>query len=157
MKRFIITGNFPGEIYAIYSDKEIAEGQERIATLQLADIDFRAADPTALQVDYLKSYVPSTYTPAAFKLFIEKLKLSFIIEGVEITLDEFLDRYGRRINVKRCIPLWGKLAASTRNKALAGVTPYLDYLKRVGFRAQADPETYLKKEYWLTDWRNLNS
>lgn len=70
----------------------------------------------------------------------------------DLSFDTFWDKYDKKINRKRCEPMWKKLSDAEKLQALTNIKPYERYLERSGFRGKADPENYLKKEYYAVDW-----
>jgi hypothetical protein len=48
--------------------------------------------------------------------------------------------------------MYNKLSDANKLKAIGGIKSYEAYLSRSG-RYKADPENYLNKEYYLTDWK----
>lgn len=84
-----------------------------------------------------------------------KTKIKGSIEELpeDIDFDTFWDKYGRKLNRKRCEPLWKKMSDADKLCAIRNIKPYEEYLQRTGFRGKCDPENYLKKEYHLVDWK----
>lgn len=70
----------------------------------------------------------------------------------DISFDRFWDDYGKKINLKRCKPLWAKLTEGEAMTAILRIPAYKAYLKRTNFRNTADPEKYLRDRYFETDW-----
>ncbi len=73
---------------------------------------------------------------------------------VDLSFDAFWTKYGKKINRKRCEPLWKKLKDTERMQALRSIEPYKAYLQRSGFRGQLDPENYLKNGSYETNWNS---
>lgn len=71
----------------------------------------------------------------------------------DLSFDTFWDKYDKKINRKRCEPMWKKLSDAERMQAITNIKPYELYLERTGFRGKADPENYLKKEHYAVDWK----
>lgn len=71
----------------------------------------------------------------------------------DLSFDVFWERYGRKINRKRCEPMWRKMSDVDKMAAIANIKPYEQYLERTGYRGKADPENYLKREYFATEWK----
>lgn len=69
--------------------------------------------------------------------------------------DTFWQTYGKKINKKRCEPLWKKLTEADRALAIMSVRAYDGYLKRSNGRAKMDPENYLRKESFRNEWNSL--
>ena len=146
MKRFIITGTFPGEVYAIYGAEQT-----------LLSLDFRAAELRAEQIDWIKARIPTVAEQEQFNAFLAVGKMMLTVEGAEVTFEEFWTRYGRKVNKKRCEAIWSRLSGAKRAKAYFGIMAYFAFLDRVKWRSKADPETYLKEEYWETDWKTVTA
>lgn len=70
----------------------------------------------------------------------------------EISFEVFWEKYGKKVNRKRCETIWKKMNETARAKAVLNYWIYDRYLTRTGFRGKADPATYLGGEYYLTDW-----
>ena len=69
----------------------------------------------------------------------------------DLSFDNFWREYDKKIHPHRCEPFWNKLSDVKRLAALKSVGPYNAYLDRTGV-AKANPENFLKKEYYRTDW-----
>lgn len=74
----------------------------------------------------------------------------------DISFDAFWNAYNKKINRKRCEPLWAKLKDSDKVLCLASIKPYKRYLHRTNFRAQKDPDGYLRDRLFETEWNKLN-
>ena len=92
---------------------------------------------------------------------VNQMQLDPIKQRIEGTIQEvpedlsfnaFWERYGRKINRKRCEPIWKKMSEAERLLAITRIGPYEKYLERTGYRGKADPENYLKKGTYETDW-----
>lgn len=70
----------------------------------------------------------------------------------EISFDMFWEAYDKKINRKRAEILWAKLAKPQKVKAFFGVSAYNKYLKAEGWRKKADPEKYLRDQYWENEY-----
>ena len=106
----------------------------------------------AQQQMWLLNKVPRTIelvTPLAQEI---KGKLEEIPE--DLSFDAFWVKYDKKINRKRCEPLWKKLKDAERLQVLRNIEPYKAYLKRSGWRGQADPEKYLRDRYFETNWNS---
>lgn len=83
---------------------------------------------------------------------LERFPQARLVEGsFHITFEAFWEKYGKKINQMRCIPLWNKLVPADVVGAFYGVDPYRAYCKREN-RKLADPETYLKNRYWENEY-----
>lgn len=77
----------------------------------------------------------------------------FIIKKLseDLSFEAFWERYGKKIHTHRCEPLWRKCSDAKKVLHLRGIEPYKAYIKRTGV-AMVNPENYLRKEYYKTDW-----
>lgn len=87
--------------------------------------------------------------------FQKKVKGSVEIVPPDTSFGAFWESYGKKINKKRCMPLWNKLKESDRIMCLMSLTSYDGYLKRANGRAKLDPENYLKRESYHTNWNTI--
>lgn len=71
----------------------------------------------------------------------------------EITFEMFWNAYDLKIHRKRCEAIWERMSVDKKVAAWMGVQAYDAYLQSTGYRKKADPENYLKKEYWLNEWK----
>jgi len=91
------------------------------------------------------------------------VKIKSIIKGKleqippDISFDAFWTKYDKKVNRKRCEPLYAKLTEADKIMALMSILPYHNYLKRMNGRAKLDPENYLKREAFRNNWNQLNS
>lgn len=76
---------------------------------------------------------------------------------VNLDFESFWDAYDKKVNRKRCEPLWKKLSEADRITCLRSIPAYNSYLKRMNNRAKLDPENYLKKESFQNTWNSLSS
>jgi hypothetical protein len=141
MRRFLITSQkYTGEADVLYD----TEGR-------LVKIDLMGTDMTPGMVQGLKAKIP---------VLVESLAEAFrdsaatIVETTyEVTFEMFWKAYDKKINKKRCEPIWAKLNTAERVRAYEGVKDYDKYLKKDTWRPKADPEKYLKDRYWENEWK----
>ena len=69
----------------------------------------------------------------------------------DLSFDNFWREYDKKIHPHRCEPFWNKMSDVKRLAALKAIGPYNSYLQRTGV-AKANPENFLKKEYYRTNW-----
>lgn len=86
-----------------------------------------------------------------------KIKGKLELIPPDISFDAFWDIYSKKVNRKRCEPLWGKLTEADRIECIMSIKPYDSYLRRMGNRAKLDPENYLKREAFRNPWNQLTS
>lgn len=73
----------------------------------------------------------------------------------DLSFGQFWTQYGKKINRKRCEPLWNRLSDSQRSQCLMSLAQYDGFLKRNPGRPKMDPETYLRNESWTNNWAAL--
>ncbi|UOE48008.1 hypothetical protein MTO98_26715 [Mucilaginibacter sp. SMC90] len=69
----------------------------------------------------------------------------------DLSFENFITEYGKKIHPHRCEPYWNRLSDVKKLAYLKCIPAYKAYLKRTGV-AQANPEGFLKREYYKTDW-----
>ena len=144
MRRFIITSpKFTGQVELIYNTDGLLVGlnyPEVKDDIKLITAFFDRAF-RAMHVDMVEAFIKGTE--------------AMVVEAdFEVTFEMFWLAYGHKINRKRCIALWDKLTKVQQVKAWAGIKVYDKYLKAVPWgRAKADPDTYLRQEYWENEWK----
>lgn len=72
----------------------------------------------------------------------------------DLSFDTFWDVYDKKINRKRCEPMWKKLSDADKMKALAVIKKYDAYCQRTGV-GKAHPDNFMSKEYYLVDWSKV--
>ena len=139
MKRYSLT--FPsvaGNVVFGYSDEGVL-------------VLFRnEGEMTPLQKAWFADFLPARQDQ--LQDFATKLKAKLEEMPEDLTFEAFWVKYGKKINKKRCEPMWAKMPDTQRIKALRAIVPYKAFLLRTGYRSQVDPENYLKNEYYETDW-----
>jgi hypothetical protein len=108
-----------------------------------------------LQVRWLFTNFP--FTTDSLESIRDKIHGKLELVPADLSFDAFWETYGKKVNRKRCEPLWKKLSDAERLTCLTSIPHYKSYLKRTGFRAQMDPENYLKKESFQNPWNSLTS
>ena len=141
MRRFIITSPlFTGQAEAIYNDNGM------LCKIDLSNCEFNQAFTNSF-----KSKVPVHESDIATAFDTSKV---IIVEAdFEIAYDMFWKAYNRKINNKRCIPLWNKLGKTEQVKAYYGIAAYDKYLSRETWRGKVDPENYLRNQMWENEWK----
>lgn len=69
----------------------------------------------------------------------------------DLSFENFWSQYRQKIHPNRCEPFWKKMSDFKKLSALKGLPAYFAYLDRKGIY-KVNPENYLKKEYWKTNW-----
>jgi hypothetical protein len=139
MRRFLITSpKYHGQAEVIYNDAEV-----------LCKIDCTDTDMNAGIIHHFKNAVGPTVDTIG-----KQLPSCIIVEAdFEVTFDMFWKKYNKKINKSRCILLWGKLNKAQQVQAYFGIDPYDKFLKKEHWRTKADPETYLRNQYWENEYR----
>lgn len=73
----------------------------------------------------------------------------------DLSFEAFWNAYDKKINRKRCEPLWNKLKDPERLICLNNIPIYKRYLQRTNFRAQKDPDGYLRDRLFETEWNKI--
>lgn len=113
------------------------------------------SDLSELGVRWLFTNFP--FTVEALESIRGKISGKLDMMPTDLGFDAFWEAYGKKVNRKRCEPLWKKLSDSERMTCLQSIPAYNSYLKRMGNRAKLDPENYLKRESFQNPWQSLTS
>jgi hypothetical protein len=125
---------------------------------QLELVDASDAQPSKTQLDYILKHAPRQLTDnwkEELTEFIGTTKMHVTSVRDEVKFDDWWTAYGKKVNRLRCEPLWAKLKPEDIYHILDNVAAYHHYLKRTGYRNQADPENYLRKRMFENDWKSL--
>ncbi len=140
MRKFLITSpHFKGTAEILYREDGI-----------LVRIDVGQTEMPGGMVKKFKDTIPVHLNDieAAFK----ETKAMIVEDEFEVTFDMFWIAYNKKINRKRCEPIWNKLSKPKQVKAYYGVKNYDKYLKVESWRQKADPENYLRNEMWENEY-----
>lgn len=74
--------------------------------------------------------------------------------NTNVTFDEFWEAYDYKVDKAEAIKQWEKLSQQSRDMAYAKIPEYRTSCTRRGI-ALIYPSRFLKKEYFLTDWRKI--
>lgn len=141
MRRFIITSpKLNGSIELLFG-----------ADNRLSTIDFSSCTLTDQQ--YSHFLFSMLYNVDEVELIGAKLPATIIEGDFEVTFEMFWKKYNKKINKLRCIHLWAKADKTKQVKAYFGITAYDKFLKQESWRSKADPETYLRNEYWENEYK----
>ena len=156
MKKVFVTDRratpFEGVVILIYG--EAGMGPE--AFPPLLDIDFRQALMKDDEKYRLLQLAPLRISPGYEQQWGTD-KLQIVVQDYELDFEkDFFKPYGKPVNKARCLLLWQKLSAPKRALAVAGLAQYLWYLGQKQWREKADPESYLRKKMWETNWREVS-
>lgn len=69
-----------------------------------------------------------------------------------LSFNTFWEAYGQKIHPHRCEPLWNKLKDGEKLAALTAISAYFSHTNKTG-AYRVNPENYIKKQYWKTDWK----
>lgn len=143
-KKYIITGKrFSGQVVL---------GYDQDSFLRL--LDATEAQMTSKQLHYLLAHLPRTESKLeALVQQANGMKLTKV--PIAIDFDSFWEAYGKKVNRKRCEPLWAKLSDAKRSACMMSLEPYANFLRRNEGRAKLDPENYLKRYAFENDWNAL--
>lgn len=143
MRRFILTSPLiTGSVELLYTEPGI-----------IAKVDFTAAAPAPGIIKNLLMRLSQHYTLPDMEKLIEGTQASIVETDFEISYKMFWDAYDKKINNKRCEALWEKLSKANQLKAWQGVAAYKKFLAANTWRKQADPEKYLREQYWENEWK----
>lgn len=143
MKKFIITSDvFAGEVHVVYD-----------ADNKFGAVDFLSAEISGEQIEWVYSRIPIVYTPESFAARFNATNITITEQGFEVTFDMFWEKYGLKLNRKRCMGLWEKLSAGKKLKAYYGITAYNNHLAHFAWQSKANPDRYLRDEYWENEWK----
>lgn len=97
-----------------------------------------------------------------FPLSLEEFKTTAETKGwrvsevcLEVTFAQWWNLYDKKVNKARCLPLWNKLSTIKQIDVYYNTQDYLYYLDAEKWRTKADPETYLRKEFYNNEWKKL--
>ncbi|AEL23869.1 hypothetical protein [Cyclobacterium marinum] len=113
------------------------------------------SEMNTLQTKWLLTNLPFTRENLEAIKPIIKGKIEVIPH--DLSFASFWDAYNKKVNKKRCEPLWNKLSEADKITCLMSIKSYDGYLRRMGGRAKLDPENYLKRESYHNPWNQLTS
>ncbi len=140
MRKFLITSpHFRGTAEILYREDGV-----------LVKIDLSQCEMNIGITDAFKKKVPAHLNDieTAFK----DTKATVIEADFEVTFEMFWNAYNKKINRKRCEPIWNKLSKPKQVKAYYGIKQYDKYLKVESWRQKADPDTYLRNETFENEY-----
>lgn len=73
----------------------------------------------------------------------------------DLSFDVFWNDYDKKVNRKRCEPIWKSLNDAERIECLMNVQKYHAFLQRNPQRSKLDPENYLKRGSYQTNWSEI--
>lgn len=141
MRRFLITSpNYTGQAEIVFNN------DGTLCRIDLTDTDMQPSmvkgfkDRVCVHVDQIPDMITGS-------------KATIIESDFEVSFDMFWKKYNKKINKVRCIQLFAKLNKSQQVMAYMGIDDYTKYLKKETWRTKADPETYLRKQYWENEYK----
>jgi hypothetical protein len=143
MRRFLVTSpKYTGEAELVFDTNG-----------RLVRVDVANTDMNTIMVGTFKAWVP-----ADIILVEEKFagsQATIVEADFLVTFEMFWNKYDKKINRKRCEPLWAKLSKVDQVKAFYGIDAYLKHLtRRESWRTKADPEKYIRDRYWENEWKS---
>lgn len=90
-----------------------------------------------------------------FMAFCKEKGVVCVESSLQIDFEKWWEEYGNKVNKKRCIPVWNKLPKTKQVEVYYNTKDYNAFLDFENWRAKSDPETYLKKPMYDTDWKGL--
>jgi hypothetical protein len=151
MRRFLISSKkYTGVVEVVYG--EVAGADTRHESGILYRIDFGQAQLTPGQVKGLKELIPALFSQ--FEAAISTTQLMVVEEAYEVSFDDYWRQVKKKVNRKRCELLWARMGKVAQVQAVMALPQYYKYLAKAN-RKEADPETYLSKEYFLTEWQKI--
>ena len=153
MKKILVTGSFEGAVVVMYGEPGIGVD----ALPGLMGVELSGACLTDKQKEYLMNCIPLRYGPGyEGEWGVMTGRVQIVTEDYELEFErDFFEPYGKPVNKARCLKWWGNMNRAKWARAVAGIGPYKRFLGRNQWRTKADPETYLKKEMYLTNWDNM--
>ena len=141
MKRLSIThAQIPGHVLITYNDDDILQA-----------IDFSECELPPENIQKIINWTPVDYRNKS--MFPKSLKIVEV--AIEISFDDYWRPVRKKVNKARCIPIFEKLSPAIRLKVVSSYKEYIKCCIRTG-RKEADPETFLKQEYYNTEWKTIN-
>lgn len=133
---------FQGDVEVVYNKNK-----------ELESISFEVAELSELQKSFFKNKVALKFTTIEdFAKQFGEGKFTCVLGHMAITFDMFWDEYQKKINKDRCVKLWKKLTEAEMFDAYRCVKKYKSFCNKTG-RFVADPETYLAKRYFESEWK----
>lgn len=145
MRKFIFSSKaqeFKGSFNCVYNEDDVLQ------VLNFADSDLL---PPKRQ--WIKKNLPEVLDVERLKQFVKDTRTEAVESTISYSFEDFWTKYNKKINKKRCIPLWNKLSPARQVSAVGGIQKYEQYLKVQSWRSKADPENYLRNEMWENEWK----
>ncbi|QNK63964.1 hypothetical protein H7F33_05585 [Pedobacter sp. PAMC26386] len=141
MKKYVLTSqNLTGSVIFGYDDAGL--------------LVFYDATPAMITEKQLLAVLKNLPREAQdLQALADKTKCTLELLPEDLSFEVFWNKYDKKINRKRCEPLYKKLDDTEKTACIRNIKPYEDYLYRTNFRGKADPDNYIKKEYYAVDWK----
>jgi hypothetical protein len=141
MHVLLISSKFDGEIELRYDERGI-----------LVKYENRAMLDDEMLLFFMENFPRHQTTLQRMVELSKTLRVKEV--PVDISFTSFLERYNRKINRKRCEPLYEKLDESEKVKCIMAIKQY-DFFVQLHNRAKMDPENWLKRYGWETEWSKI--
>ena len=139
MTKYILTSKkFTGQIYLSFNSR----GTISCIDMVNADLDQHNTAHFLRTVPLLESGLVTAFSS----------DVTVVQDDFKVSFEDFWNAYDKKMNRKRCVPLWDKMTLVNRVKAFYGVREYDKYLKKHD-RIKCDPERYLKDEMFENEWK----
>ena len=143
MKRYILTSPLIyGSVDLVYSDTGLIQ-----------KVDFELTTAPMVNRKGILSRVAKFPLCEEIASVIEGTQATIVEADFEVSFEMFWKKYNKKINKFRCIKLWEKMEKTMQVKSFYGIEQYDKYLKKEGWRTKADPETYLRNQYWENEYK----
>ncbi len=141
MKKYVLTSqSFEGQVMFWFNEEGLMIFYHNESEMNKA------------QQEWLLANLPLTVDMIA--LVTAKIKGSLEQLPEDISFDTFWDLYAKKLNRIRAEKLYNKLNEGDKLKAINSIKHYDNYLQRNSWRSKADPDTYLRNQSYLTEWKN---
>jgi hypothetical protein len=148
MKKVLVTGSFEGAVVLLYGESGVGTD----AWPPLLSVDLGQAVLKEHQKRIVLNRVPLHYGPG-FEAEWGNAPLQFVCEDYEVDFErDFFVPYGKPVNKARCLKWWANMSVAKRQMAVMRMGGYDRHLARNLWKTRADPENWLKKEMYATDW-----
>jgi len=139
MKRYILTSKkFIGQIFLAFNNR----GTVAAVDMTTAELDAHSTGHFLRSIPVLESNLAKSFSS----------EVTIVAEDFQVSFDDFWNSYDKKINKKRCIPLWNKLNLNQQVAAYYGIRKYDAFLKASN-RIKCDPENYIRNEMWENEYK----
>ena len=142
MHVLVMSSKFEGEVELKYDERGL-----------LARFENRASMTDEMVRTFYNNF------PVSRSVLTEMVAKSKTLRIKEVPIDtsfaSFWEKYDKKINKKRCEPLYAKLDDGERTRCIMQIKQYDFFLQRYPNRSKMDPESWLKNAGWETDWSKI--